>query len=99
MNIETKKTTLLISGITELTAAKSTAFKNDVRDNLGDAIKEVIVDCSLIEFIDSSGLGALISVNKAADQHGAELSLKSPSPTATQLLELTRLHRVLKISN
>lgn len=97
MNIKTTDTTLLITGITELTAANSGSFKNDVRNSINDQIKEIVIDCNEIEFIDSSGLGSLISINKTANENGAEMSLKSPSPTAIQLLELTRLHRVLKI--
>ena len=99
MNIETNDTTLLIDDITELTAANSGEFKNEIRANISQFLKEIIIDCSAIEFIDSSGLGSLISINKSANEVGAELMLKSPSPTATQLLELTRLHRILKITN
>ena len=57
----------------------------------------VVVDLSGIEFIDSSGLGALLSGLKAARQAGGDLHIAAPTRQATTVLKLTNLNRVLRV--
>ena len=57
----------------------------------------VVVDLSGVEFIDSSGLGALLSGLKAARQAGGDLRIAAPNRQAITVLELTNLNRVLRV--
>jgi anti-sigma B factor antagonist len=56
----------------------------------------IVVDLSSTEFIDSSGLGALISGLKTARQAGGDLRIAAPTPQVETVLSLTNLNRVLK---
>jgi anti-sigma B factor antagonist len=56
----------------------------------------VVVDLDATEFIDSSGLGALVSGLKAARQAGGDLRLASPTAQVCSVLSLTSLDRVLR---
>lgn len=56
----------------------------------------VVVDLSEVDFIDSSGLGALISGLKVARQAGGDLRIAAPTRQVTTVLELTNLNRVLR---
>jgi anti-anti-sigma factor len=56
----------------------------------------IVVDLSGTEFIDSSGLGALISGLKAARQAGGDLRIAAPTRQVSTVLELTNLNRVLR---
>ncbi|AYJ50685.1 STAS domain-containing protein [Rhodococcus sp. P1Y] len=56
----------------------------------------IVVDLSETEFIDSSGLGALVSGLKAARQAGGDLRIATPSQQVETVLELTNLNRVLR---
>jgi anti-anti-sigma factor len=56
----------------------------------------LVVDLSATEFIDSSGLGALISGLKAARQAGGDLRIAAPTRQVVTVLELTNLNRVLR---
>ena len=56
----------------------------------------IVVDLSGTDFIDSSGLGALISGLKAARQAGGDLRLAAPTRQVTTVMELTNLNRVLR---
>jgi anti-sigma B factor antagonist len=49
------------------------------------------VDLSDVTFIDSSGLGALVSIRNAADAAERSISLRIVSPTIIRLFELTGL--------
>ncbi len=97
MNTERKGTTLHVSAISELTAGTAPDTKNRVRHDFQDGLMNIDFDCSTLDFVDSSGLGALISIQKLADGRGGKLRLLAPKPTVVQVLELTRLHRVFEI--
>ncbi|MDU0367553.1 STAS domain-containing protein [Microbacterium sp. NPDC089180] len=56
----------------------------------------VVVDLSETEFVDSSGLGALVACLKTARQAGGDLRLAAPSEQVTMVLGLTNLDRVLR---
>lgn len=58
----------------------------------------IVVDLSATEFMDSSGLGALVSCLKKTRQAGGDLRLASPSEQVTTVLDLTNLSRVLRPS-
>lgn len=57
---------------------------------------KIVVDLSATEFIDSSGLGALISGLKIARQAGGDLRIAAPTRQVCTVLELTNLNRVLR---
>ena len=56
----------------------------------------IVVDLSATEFIDSSGLGALIAGLKIARQAGGDLCISAPTRQVCTVLELSNLDRVLR---
>jgi anti-sigma B factor antagonist len=66
-----------------------------VRRALDEHIESV--DLSGAEFVDSSGLAALLAVIKTARRRGGDLVLASPRPRVLALIELTRLDDVVAI--
>jgi anti-sigma B factor antagonist len=97
MNIEDNGETLAVSGIVELAAGNAAQVRDDVRAALGDAHKTIDFDLSEASFLDSSGLGTLISLHKTMTGKGGSVRLMNPTPVATQVLELTRMHRIFEI--
>jgi anti-sigma B factor antagonist len=77
----------------------------DSASSLRDALRQlaqegggsVIVDLGEVEFIDSSGLSALVSGLKALRSKGGTLSLTRAHPQALTALRLTMLDRVFPI--
>jgi anti-sigma B factor antagonist len=57
---------------------------------------KIVVDLGSTEFIDSSGLGALISGLKTARQAGGDLRIAAPTAQVDTVLSLTNLNRVLQ---
>lgn len=51
----------------------------------------LVVDVSAVEFIDSSGLAALVRARRRAEERGGGIVLTGPSEALDQLLRLTRL--------
>ena len=57
----------------------------------------IVIDLSQTEFIDSSGLGALVSCLKRARQAGGDLRIAGLTQQVRTVFELTNLDRILKI--
>lgn len=51
--------------------------------------EHLTVDLSAVTFMDSSGLGALIAINQAADELGATVVLQDPPRSVVRVLEMT----------
>lgn len=81
----------------ELCANTSLQWKERVTKDLTSSQDIVSIDLSKTRFIDSSGLGVLLSLNKTLRAQGGVLKLLNPSSSVAQLIELTRLHRVFEI--
>lgn len=61
--------------------------------------EDVILDVSEIDFLDSTGLGALVSIVRAFSNNEKRLILTSPPPIVLRTLELTGVSRVLEITD
>ena len=57
----------------------------------------IAIDLSKVEFIDSSGLGALINGLKVTRLAGGDLRIAAPTEQVKLVLGLTNMERVLKI--
>ena len=72
-----------------------------VRDRLHSLIEEgharLVVNLSQMEFIDSAGLGALVSCLRRAAADGGDLRLAEVPAFCRSIFELTRLTRVFKV--
>lgn len=79
-----------------LDAAVAITFKDLVRDLTTTAGSPVILDLSRVEFLDSSGLGAVVGVMK---QLGPErpLEIAGLTPSVRKLFRLTRMDTVFRI--
>ncbi|MCL1900407.1 MAG: STAS domain-containing protein [Promicromonosporaceae bacterium] len=70
-------------------------LKTRMDDLVAAGKARLIIDMSSVEFIDSSGLGALIGGLKGTRQAGGELRLAAPGDQARAVLKLTNLDRIL----
>ena len=91
--------TLTVSELTELVAANAGQVRDEIRAALRPSHVSLRMDLSTMTFLDSSGLGALISLHKSLRTQNGTVQLVNPSSSVRQILELTRLHRVFEIVN
>lgn len=99
MNVKAQGETLNVSGIKELGAANSQVFRDEVKGAMNDLQKNIDIDLSETMFVDSCGLGALISLHKTTCNRNGIVRLLNPTPPVQQILELTRMHRIFEIIN
>lgn len=100
MKIEHEGTNLRVSDIPELNAVNASNFRDEVRAAMQPTPETIEIDLSQTRFVDSSGLGALFALYKAANNghDGVTLRLVNPKPSIQQLFELTQLHQLFEIS-
>ena len=59
--------------------------------------RKTVLDLSLIDFMDSSGLGLIMGRFSLMQKMGGTLSLKDPNERIVKILELANLGRVIRI--
>ncbi|WP_457798007.1 STAS domain-containing protein [Methylocystis sp. S23] len=80
-----------------LDAHNSSELKERILRTLEEGGRHLIVDLADVKFIDSSGLGALLSGYKNASQRSGTLVLSGLQRRVLSMFELTRLNRVFEI--
>ncbi|WP_305041921.1 STAS domain-containing protein [Geoalkalibacter sp.] len=80
-----------------LDAHNSGELKSQMLSLFEEGKNHIIIDLQEVRFVDSSGLGALVSGFKNASARNGNLKLCGLQPQVKSMFELTRLHRVFEI--
>jgi anti-sigma B factor antagonist len=99
MKTESNADTLVVSGLQRLTGTNCALFKELIRANLADHHRTVEVDCTEVQFMDSEGLGALISIHKLIAPRQGGVRLSHAQPMVRQLLDLLHFQRIFEITH
>lgn len=100
MDIKTERSegiTVLFVREDRLDANNSEELKAELRRLFESGTKDLIIDLKEVLFIDSSGLGVLVSGYKNASILHGSLKLSNLQSQVKSMFELTRLHRVFDI--
>lgn len=73
-------------------------FVKAISKHIDDGPTQVILDLSKIDFVDSSGLGALVQLVKKAQTEGGGLQIIT-NPRVTQTVKLVRLEKFLSLQS
>jgi len=76
--------------------------RQELKDLIGAALdkgeRRILIDFSQTGYIDSSGLGALVSISKRVREAGGELRLSGLNEDLRSLFELTKLDTLFAIA-
>jgi anti-sigma B factor antagonist len=101
LSIDVKKENRGEALLFKLRGSLDIATSPTVRAALVDAAdqgsKEIVVDLTQLEFLDSTGLGALIGAHRRATEHGGSLRLVVHEGAISRLLNITGLIRVFAV--
>jgi anti-sigma B factor antagonist len=75
----------------------SVQIRDAIRDLIGKGSKSILLDLGEVNYIDSSGLGELVSAYTTAKNQGAALKLLKLTRKVHDLLQLTKLYTVFDI--
>ncbi|WP_138471634.1 STAS domain-containing protein [Poseidonocella sp. HB161398] len=87
---------LVTVGDSRIDASVAIQFKDRMRELTAGRPGRILLDLSQVDFVDSSGLGAIVAALKQleADQ---TLELAALSPTVSKVFRLTRMDKVFPI--
>ena len=72
-------------------------LRDDVLEIIAQGIMEVRIDLSDLTYIDSSGLGTLVTINKRIKEKNGKLVLTGAQGLPLDLIKRTRLDKVFTI--
>ncbi|MEB3278733.1 MAG: STAS domain-containing protein [Lyngbya sp.] len=81
-----------------LDAFSEATFRKVVSKCIEGGPKNIVLDLSSIDFVDSSGLGALVQLVKKAQTEGGTLQIVT-NPRVTQTVKLVRLEKFLSLQS
>lgn len=99
MRTHAKGDTLLVNEFADLGASNAGMLRDLVRATLKPEHRYIAVDMSAATFVDSEGLGALVSAHKAVIVRGGAVRLLNASPMVRDLFRLTRLDNLFEFSS
>ncbi len=83
----------------QLIVANRQELKQVIQDALDEGARKCLIDFGPTAYIDSSGLGALVSINKKVRELGGELRLAGLNEDLRSLFELTKLDTLFVIAD
>ena len=81
----------------ELDVATAPQLRELLIDLVGDGANRLVLDLDGVDFLDSTGLGTIISALKRARTHGGDIRLVCTQPRIKRLFEITGLDKVVPI--
>ena len=77
----------------------SVMMRDTVRDLLAKGNKKIILNLADVNYIDSSGIGELVSAFTTAKNQGGELKLLNLTKKVNDLLQITKLYTVFDVKD
>ena len=77
----------------------SVTLRDTVHDLLSKGLKRILLNLGDVNYIDSSGIGELVSAFTAAKKQGGELKLLNLTKKAHDLLQITKLYTVFDVKD
>ena len=89
----------LIELIGDLDIYNNKKFKEKLADIYEDLDKDIVVDCSKLEYIDSTGLGSFISLLKLTRDEEKEITVKILKKNIKKVFKITDLDKLFNIGD
>ena len=77
----------------------SVVLRDTVKDLLGKGNKKILLNLGDVTYIDSSGIGELVSAFTTAKNQGGELKLLNLTKKVHDLLQITKLYTVFDVKD
>jgi anti-sigma B factor antagonist len=77
----------------------SVVLRDTIREILGKGNKKILLNLGDVTYIDSSGIGELVSAFTAVRKEGGELKLLNLTKKVHDLLQITKLYTVFDVKD
>lgn len=90
-----KRVTVRLTG--NMYVEDAAVFREELLEHLAQGRNTIVIEMRELDYIDSSGLGVLVTIHKRALQAGGSVTLSGLRGVVKELFELTRLNKVFEI--
>lgn len=80
-----------------IVGGESVYLKDKVKDVLNMGMKSILIDLGKVPYVDSTGIGFLVSSHTAVTNQGGDFKLLSPNPRVREVLRITKLDKIFEI--
>ncbi|MBI2678710.1 MAG: STAS domain-containing protein [Candidatus Koribacter versatilis] len=81
-----------------LVSGSSQQLHTAVREQLAQGARKLVLHLAGVSYVDSSGVGEIVSAYSAARESGGELRLAAVTPKVRDLMMMTNLNRVFDLN-
>jgi anti-sigma B factor antagonist len=75
----------------------ASVFRDTIRDLAAKGDKKILVNLTDVSYIDSSGIGEMVSSFTTVTNHGGQLKLLGLTKRVKDLLQITKLYTVFEV--
>jgi len=75
----------------------SSTFRDTIRDMASQGHKKLLLNLAEVSYIDSSGIGEMVSSFTTVTNHGGQLKLLNLTKRVKDLLQITKLYTVFEV--
>jgi len=72
-------------------------FRKSIEKSINQKTSKIILDCTDLSYIDSTGMGVLIEMRNKTMEMGQKIVMKNPKPNIKKLLSLTGVDKIIEI--
>ncbi len=97
MKIDREGDTVRVELVDTLSFTNTYKIKKHIFKHIDPDVKVLILNVSKVDFMDSAGIGLLISLLKKIKSNGGKLIIEYPKLGVQKLLEMTKLDELMEI--
>ena len=72
-------------------------FRKSIEKSINQKTSKIILDCTDLSYIDSTGMGVHIEMRNKTMEMGQKIVMKNPKPNIKKLLSLTGVDKIIEI--
>ena len=88
---------LILAPEGHLDTAAALPLEQDVLQRIENGARQILVDCSALEYVNSSGLKVFLIAAKRLESQGGKLAICSLSPNVLMIFEMIGFTKILHI--
>jgi anti-sigma B factor antagonist len=94
---ELDRSVLILSADGGLNADTAADFVQQLETLIDTGVKQIIVDCTRLEYISSYGVAVLVRLHNKLAKHGGDVKIASANSALLKILTVMRMGKVLDI--
>ena len=89
--------TLIIQPEGHLDTAAASPMEEDVLQRIDDGARRILIDCSKLEYVNSSGLKVFLIAAKRLDTLGGKLAFCTLAPNVQMIFDMIGFNKILSL--